>query len=101
MPRITIDLRMYCHSGIGRYLRNLMPSLLPLLQANSVRVLGTPALLGDASWLGGPQRDQRIELFETSAPIYSLAELQLGLRGAFRDTQLLWVPHFNAPLFYR
>jgi glycosyltransferase involved in cell wall biosynthesis len=97
MTRITIDLRMYRHSGIGRYLRNLIPSLLPLLEADAVRVLGSSDLFGDAPWL----RDPRIQLFETSAPIYSIAEQLLGLRGAFRDTTLLWVPHFNAPLFYR
>ncbi len=97
MTRITIDLRMYRHSGIGRYLRNLIPALLPLLHADAVRVLGTPTLFADAPWLTDP----RIELFPTDAPIYSPAEQLLPLRGAFRNSNLLWVPHFNAPLLYR
>src|SRR5580704_15351031 len=63
MTRITIDLRMYRHSGIGRYLRNLMASVRPLLEADAVRVLGSSDLFGDAPWL----RDPRIQLFETSA----------------------------------
>ena len=97
MTRITIDLRMYRHSGIGRYLRNLIPILLPLLRADAVRLLGTQTLFANAPWL----TDQRIEIFSTDAPIYSIAEQLLPLRGAFRNSNLLWVPHFNAPLFYR
>jgi glycosyltransferase involved in cell wall biosynthesis len=97
MTRIAIDLRMYRHSGIGRYLRNLLPPLLPLLQAESIRVIAPPALIAGAPWL----HDPHIEVFPTDAAIYSIAEQLLSLRGAFRDTQLLWVPHYNAPIFYR
>ena len=97
MTRIAIDLRMYRHSGIGRYLRNLLPPLLPLLQAESIRVLAPPALIADAPWL----HDPRIEVFSTDAPIYGIPEQLLPFSGALRDTQLLWVPHYNAPLFYR
>ena len=97
MTRIAIDLRMYRHSGIGRYLRNLLPLLLPLLRADSIRVITPPALVAGAPWL----RDPRIEVFATDAPIYSIAEQLLPLRGAFSDTQLLWVPHYNAPIYYR
>ena len=97
MPRLTIDLRMYRHSGIGRYLRNLTPLLLPLLQTKAIRVLGSSALFGNAPWL----HDPRIELHETEAPIYSLAEQALALGPALRNAGLLWVPHYNAPLLYR
>jgi glycosyltransferase involved in cell wall biosynthesis len=87
---------MYRHSGIGRYLRNVFPLLLPLLEADKVRVLASRNLVGDESWLSDP----RIELAETSAPIYSPQEQLLALRGAYRGSDLLWVPHFNAPLRY-
>jgi glycosyltransferase involved in cell wall biosynthesis len=30
-----------------------------------------------------------------------VAEQGMGLRGAYRETDLLWVPHYNAPLMYR
>ena len=97
MTRIAIDLRMYRHSGIGRYLRNLLPPLLPLLQATRIRVIAPPALIADAKWL----HDQRLEVFATDAPVYSIAEQLLPLKGAFQDTQLLWVPHYNVPILYR
>lgn len=97
MTRIAIDLRMYRHSGIGRYLRNLLPPLLPLLQASHIRVIAPPALIADAKRL----HDQRLEVFATDAPVYSIAEQLLPLKGAFQDTQLLWVPHYNVPILYR
>ena len=94
--RLTVDLRMFRHSGIGRYLRNLLPPLLPLLAADRIRVLGSRDLFVSAPWLSDP----RIELFTTSAAIYSPQEQLLSLRGAYRDTDLLWVPHYNAPLWH-
>jgi len=97
IPPLTIDLRMYRHSGIGRYLRNLTPLLLPHLEAESIRILGTRALFGDAPWLEEP----RIDLIETEAPIYSVAEQCLAFGADLRDAGLLWVPHYNAPLLYR
>ena len=97
MTRITIDLRMYRHSGIGRYLRNIIPAILPLLHADAIRVLGSATLFANAPWLSDP----RIEVFKTEAPIYSPAEQLLPLRGAFHNSNLLWVPHYNAPLLYR
>lgn len=87
---------MVRHSGIGRYLRNLVPLLLPKLNADRVRVLSRRAIVDDAAWL----RDQRVEFVEESAPVYSIAEQTMGLRGAYRNTDLLWVPHYNAPLVY-
>jgi glycosyltransferase involved in cell wall biosynthesis len=88
---------MYRHSGIGRYLRNLVPLLLPKVKVDRVRVLGKRALVEDAAWL----RDIRVEFIEAPAAIYSVAEQRMGSLGAYRETDLLWVPHFNAPLFYR
>jgi glycosyltransferase involved in cell wall biosynthesis len=91
---------MYRHSGIGRYLRTLLPLVLPRLTAERIRLLASRGLLDGAAWLNGASFDPRIELAETSAPIYSVAEQMLALRGAYRDSDLLWVPHYNAPLRY-
>lgn len=96
MRRLTVDLRMYRHSGIGRYLRNLVPLLLPRINANRVRVLGQREIIGEEDWL----HDPRVELVEEAATIYSVAEQTMALRGAYRETDLLWVPHYNAPLVY-
>jgi glycosyltransferase involved in cell wall biosynthesis len=87
---------MYRHSGIGRYLRNIFPLLLPLIETDHIRVLATRAILDEPAWLNDP----RVELVETSAAIYSVQEQLLTLGGAYRATDLLWVPHYNAPLWY-
>lgn len=96
-PRcFTADMRMYRHSGIGRYLRNLFPLLLPLLHADRIRVMGESGLFADAPWL----KDSRIEFVEEHAKIYSPGEQMMGLRNAYRHTHLLWVPHYNGPIYY-
>ena len=82
MKRFTADLRMYRHSGIGRYLRNLFPLLLPLLKADRVRVLGMREMIGSAEW----RNDPRIEFIEEPAKVYSLGEQFMGLRGLYRET---------------
>ncbi|SNS23694.1 Glycosyltransferase involved in cell wall bisynthesis [Granulicella rosea] len=97
MPRLTIDLRTYRNSGIGRYLQNLVPQLLPLLTADSIRVVTRPGLLGEAAWLS----DTRLQIVETTAAVYSPQEQLLGLRGLWGSPDLLWIPHYNAPLYHR
>ena len=93
---LTIDLRMYCMSGIGRYLRNLVPLVIPRLLADRIRVIGDPSQFASSSWINDP----RVELFESRANIYSIKEQALAWSGAFRGTELLWVPHYSVPLLY-
>jgi glycosyltransferase involved in cell wall biosynthesis len=95
---LTVDLRMYRHSGIGRYLRNLFPLLLPLVEADTVRVWGRRAVMGEAGWLDDP----RVRMVETEAQIYSVSEQLLAAKAGIRGEAdgVLWVPHFNAPLWY-
>ena len=94
---LTIDLRMFRHSGIGRYLRNLVPLLLPQLHADSIQVLAAPGLLSGMDWLADP----RVHAIEVSAPVYSLSEQFLPLRSLYRNAGLLWVPHYNVPFAWR
>jgi glycosyltransferase involved in cell wall biosynthesis len=94
--RMTADLRMWRHSGIGRYLRNVVPLLLPQLSCENVRLIGQRELFEAVEWLDDP----RIEFVEEAAAIYSISEQMMGLRGRFRGSDLLWVPHFNGPLRY-
>jgi glycosyltransferase involved in cell wall biosynthesis len=93
---LTVDLRMYRHSGIGRYLQNLFPLLLPLLELDRLRVISRREIIGAPAWLSDP----RVDLIEQSAAIYSPQEQLMAFNGACRDTSVLWVPHYNVPLFY-
>lgn len=94
---LTIDARMYRMSGIGRYLQTLLPDLIPLLDADRIVLLGKPGDLEGETWM----RDPRILLRGFPARIFSVAEQLAAARNLYRDTDLLWVPHYNIPLLYR
>ncbi len=93
---LTADLRMWNHSGIGRYLRNLWPLLQPQLAFERVRAL-VPAHLREQI---AAVSDPRVEVQVFDAPIYSPAEQLAATRGLYREAGLLWVPHYNVPLLY-
>jgi glycosyltransferase involved in cell wall biosynthesis len=97
MRRLTVDLRMYRKSGIGRYLQTLMPDLVPRVDASAVRVLCAPDELAGENWTNDP----RIEIRIFRAPIFSIAEQLAILQKTYRDADLLWVPQYNIPLMYR
>ena len=96
MSTITIDARKITHSGIGRYLRNLLPGVLPLLDADRILLLGR-----EADVLPFARQADRCSIVATDAAPHSLAEQRLALHSALRSTDLLWVPHYNIPLLYR
>jgi glycosyltransferase involved in cell wall biosynthesis len=91
--RFAIDMRMIRSSGIGTYLRQVVPRLVGFSGSRF-------ALLGDLNELRreGLGRDSRTTLHPCTAPIYSLRE-QLALRKSTPpDTELFWSPHYNIPL---
>jgi glycosyltransferase involved in cell wall biosynthesis len=94
---IAIDARMLNHSGIGTYLRNVLPRLVPLYRGGGVRLIGDADELSRHAWARG----DGVAIIDCRDPIYSLRE-QLRLpRLIPADCPLLWSPHFNVPLFYR
>jgi glycosyltransferase involved in cell wall biosynthesis len=97
MKQLTIDVRMYRNSGIGRYLQTLMPDLIPRLDASRIRILCNPDNLKDEGWTNDP----RIEIREFRAPIFSVAEQLAVAQKTYSDADLLWVPQYNIPLLYR
>lgn len=88
--RLTVDVRMANHSGIGTYVRNLVPLVLAARPD------------WDITLLGGPDRltaDGRHSLVETD--IYSIREQFVIPAHVPRGTDLLWIPHYNVPLAWR
>lgn len=80
---------MILHSGIGTYLRNLLPHFKE--SGAEVQLIVNPAAIERISWL------PRFDLILSSAPIYSLKE-QLQLPRIIPSCDLFWEPHFNIPL---
>ncbi|MDQ0206922.1 glycosyltransferase family 4 protein [Alkalicoccobacillus murimartini] len=92
---ITIDVRMIHHSGIGTYIRNIVPYVLesPFV----VRLLGDPEEIKRLGWDSFPG----VSVLPTTEPIYSIGE-QLRIPGRISSSSdLLWVPHFNIPIAYK
>jgi glycosyltransferase involved in cell wall biosynthesis len=83
---------MIAHSGIGTYMRNVIPRLLRASPSWSFTLIGDPESLGFLS------AATNVRIVECGAPIYSIRE-QFEVPNALpRDATLLWVPHYNMPL---
>ncbi|MBA3889045.1 MAG: glycosyltransferase family 4 protein [Gemmatimonadaceae bacterium] len=82
-------------SGIGTYIRNLVPRIAVARADWRFTLVGHAAALRTLGWA-----DLRnVELRDCTAPIYSLRE-QAALR-LHLDADLVWSPHWNIPLLYR
>lgn len=88
---------MMHHSGIGTYIRSLVPRILDARPQYRFTLIGDPEHLSAVPWATHPH----VETRGCAAPIYSIRE-QIALRAAIpRDTTLFWAPHYNIPLSYR
>ncbi|TWR25676.1 glycosyltransferase family 4 protein [Mucilaginibacter achroorhodeus] len=77
---------MINHSGIGTYLRMLLPAIISKFE---VTLLGDPSLLGSYY--------PNVAVVDFPASIYSISE-QLKYRKVIPVCDLFWSPHYNAPL---
>ncbi len=87
-----VDCRMALSSGVGTYIRNIIP-LIEKKTACEFFFLGKREELSAFSWCG----PERAVSFET--PLYSPLE-HLVLHGLIKKMKpgLFWSPHYNAPL---
>jgi glycosyltransferase involved in cell wall biosynthesis len=95
-PLVTVDARMLESSGIGTYLRALLPRLISQLDGVRFRLLGSPEMLARHSFT----RAARVECRPLRAGVYSPLE-QVEAALASRGTQVFWSPHVNVPLAAR
>ncbi|XID91102.1 glycosyltransferase family 4 protein [Paenibacillaceae bacterium WGS1546] len=96
MRNIAIDMRMINYSGIGTYLRGLVPLIIDNMKEVHFHLIGNPKELG--AYLSDTNR---ISIIDCTVPIYSFNEQVELVKKIPRDTDLLWVPHYNIPIFYR
>lgn len=98
--KVLVDGRMLYHSGVGRYLRNLLGCWLRD-RAVTVTLAGPPRLT-DQFVQGLDPSVLRPALIPFSAPIYSVAEQLWWLKKAPQlEHDVLFVPHYNAPMLAR
>lgn len=95
--RIGIDARLYgpAHTGIGRYVQDLLNELIPASPQDQFIVFGDPQLLSEL------ESFPNVTIHPLKTPIYSLSEQILNpFIFLSHHLDLLHVPHFNAPLLY-
>ena len=93
---ITIDARWINTSGIGTYLRQIIPGIVDRFSKYEITLLGEPDEL--LTMLGGIPDNC---VFVTSrAKMYSIREQFDYLRLIPRNTTLYFSTHYNIPLFY-
>lgn len=97
MKKITIDCRMIEHSGLGRYLQNIVPRLITSEANKFFYIIGPVEKLH--KYL--PKDDKNFKIINCNLPIFSVKSQLLINKYIPRNTDLLWVPHFNVPFFYR
>lgn len=94
---ITIDARWINISGMGTYLRNVLPGVIAAFPDIEFCLLGDKLVLAT---LEGLNRNN-VRMVEAKASMYSLTE-QLELKRIIpKETRLYWATHYNVPLLYR
>jgi glycosyltransferase involved in cell wall biosynthesis len=87
---------MIRHSGIGTYLRNLLPRVIAARAAWRYTLIGPREPLLELA-AGNPS----VDVVASTAPLYSVRE-QLALRRLVPpDADLFWTPHYVIPLLLR
>lgn len=95
-PHIAIDVRMMNHSGIGTYIKALVPRILAARPQYRFTLIGAPDQIAAHSWTS----EGHTRVRPCTAPIYSIQE-QFALRGAIpKDVTVYWAPHYNIPVLY-
>jgi len=89
---------MMWSSGIGSYIRHLVPRVVRSLPEARFYLLGRPEEM--EKWKGfalGP----RVKWVETASPIFSIAEQLELARKIPKDADLFWSPNYNFPILFR
>jgi glycosyltransferase involved in cell wall biosynthesis len=93
---IAIDCRMVNASGIGTCIQGWVPRLITSRPDTAFILLGDTRQLAMFAWSRAP--NVTVRLF--CAPIYSLREQWDWLKLRSENFGLVWVPHYNIPLFW-
>lgn len=94
MNVVTVDVRMLESSGIGTYIKQLLPRVIEDRPNVRFNLLGQEAELGKYEWT----RRANVRTVQASSGPYSIAEQFELISLSPRDTTLFWSPHYNIPL---
>lgn len=97
MKKLFIDLRMMHSSGIGTYIRNIVPGIVSSCKYIDFQFLIRKQDFENCPW--AKSTAGRVTI--SSAPIYSLSEQLDFIKSISKKTDLVWIPHYNIPFFYQ
>jgi len=87
--RLVVDVRLINSSGIGTYIKNVLPDLIDFFR--EVIVLGNKEELLGFEW------SNKVTIINVTFTIYSFLE-QLYYPFIIPECDIFWSPHFNTPL---
>lgn len=94
---ITIDARWLNTSGIGTYLRIVIPGLIKRFPDQKFCLLGNPLEIEPVMDI----ESSNFKIIEFHSPMYSLREQFDYYKVIPKETTLFFSTHYNIPLFYK
>lgn len=93
---LTVDLRWIDASGVGTYIKGILPGIISRLADVSIAGIGNPARLREFKWSQAPN----FRIIDCQADRYSIAEQIQLPRAIPRTTDLFFSPYYTTPLLY-
>lgn len=97
MKNITVDARMINSSGIGTVIKNILKRMIVLKPEWNFFILGNLLELRKYDFL----KQNNVKLISCEAPIYSIKEQIELIKKIPKETDVMWSPHYNIPIFYK
>lgn len=97
MSNITVDARMINSSGIGTVIKNILKRMIVLKPEWNFFILGDLLTLKKYNFF----KCDNVKLISCNAPIYSIKEQIELVKRIPKDTDIMWSPHYNIPIFYK
>jgi glycosyltransferase involved in cell wall biosynthesis len=94
---LCIDLRWIDSSGVGMYIKGILPGIIEQLRDVDIVGLGDLSRLSNFAW----SRAANVRLIDCNAGRYSLREQLLLPRAIPAHTDLFFSPYYTIPLLYR
>lgn len=95
---LTVDARLCDNpSGLGTYVRQVVPGILRSFERLPIGLLGNPIALKALGWLDRAN----VRAIAFSAPMYSVREQWQANRVIPAQTRLFFSPHYNIPIACR
>ena len=88
MLKLAIDFRMHNASGIGTYIKNIVPFMIDTFD---IFLLGNKPEIEKYDW------SKKISIVQCNSKIYSIKE-QLELSLKIPKCDVFWSPHYNIPI---